>query len=280
MKTSTLLPVRKLLSLLIFIGIVHKVNAQDFQGYAEYYSKSGLELGSWGATMSEAQKKQVQERLKNRLEKTYILRFNVEESLFVEEEKLDAISGATDSWGKNFAPGEKYKNVKNNALVQEQEFYGKKFLVKDKLLKFEWNMTDDSKKIGEYLCIKAVALVPSDSLTWFDFSWGKLRNNDESADSTQVRMTQVEAWYTPQIPVSHGPSEYWGLPGLILEVSANNTTMLCSKIVLNPNDKTEITAPEKGKVVNKLEYQEIIQTKMAEMRNMYSGRRGRLQIIL
>lgn len=275
MKTVTQPSLRKLLSSFIFIGIVFTLNAQEFQGYAEYFSKSGLELGSWGATMSEAQKKQVQERLKNRLEKTYILHFNVEESLFVEEEKLDAISGATDSWGKNFAPGDKYKNVKENKLIQEQEFYGKKFLVRDDLLNFEWQMTDETKKIGEYQCIKAVALIPSDSLTWFDFSWGKLRNSDSKQTDNDIAMTQVIAWYTPQIPVSHGPSEYWGLPGLILEVSAGNTTMLCSKIILNPENKSNIKAPDKGSKVTKKEYQDIILTKMAEMRNMYSGRRGR-----
>lgn len=275
MKTITLPPLRKLLSSFLFIGIVFSLNAQDFQGYAEYFSKSGLDLGSWGATMSEAQKKQVQERLKNRLEKTYILRFNVEESIFVEEEKLDAISGATDTWGKNFAPGDKYKNVKHDVLLQEQEFYGKKFLVRDKLLKFNWQMSDETKKIGDYQCIKAVALIPSDSLTWYDFSWGKLRNNESNETNSDVEMTQVIAWYTPQIPVSHGPSDYWGLPGLILEVSAGNTTMLCSKIILNPENKTKIKAPEKGNEVTKKEYQDIIMTKMSEMRNMYSGRRGR-----
>ena len=62
--------------------------AQDFQGKAYYFSKSTMELGSFGATMSEAQKKKIQERLKNRLEKTYILTFNKEESVFKEDEKV------------------------------------------------------------------------------------------------------------------------------------------------------------------------------------------------
>lgn len=275
MKTSKIGPLKITFTFLIILVCSMGAKAQDFQGQAYYASKSSLELGKWGATMSEAQKKQIQQRLKNRLEKTYKLSFTVEESLFIEEDKLDAISGATDSWGKNFAPGDKYKNVKNNKLLQEQEFYGKKFLVNDKLIKFEWTMTDESKQIGDYMCMKAVALVPSDSLTWFDFSWNKLRDSADAEEKGEVNMTQVEAWYTPQVPVSHGPSEYWGLPGLILEVSAENTTMLCTKIVLNPAEKTNIKAPEKGKEVTKIEYQEIIKTKMAEMRNMYSGRRGR-----
>ena len=68
-----------------------------------------MELGAWGARMSEAQKKQIKNRLKNRLEKTYILTFNRDESIFYEEEKVDAMSGATDSWGSNFARGKQYK---------------------------------------------------------------------------------------------------------------------------------------------------------------------------
>lgn len=253
--------------------------AQDFQGKAYYNSKSVMELGSFGATMSEAQKKQIQERLKNRLEKTYILSFNKEESVFKEDEKIDAISGATDSWGKNFTPGEQYKNIKEKSLLQKQEFYGKQFLVKDALLSIDWQMGSETKQIGKYTCFKATASIPSYDLTWYDFSWNRLRAmNEKKVDSIQgsdkeeeekeeVQMTEVVAWYTPQIPVSQGPLEYWGLPGLILEVSYDKTTMLCSKIVMNPEEKTKIEAPDKGKIVNKKEYQEIISGKMQEMRN-------------
>ncbi|MFD2551980.1 GLPGLI family protein [Bizionia sediminis] len=264
----------------LFSGVI---KAQDFQGKAYYATKSKLDLGTWGATMSEAQKKQVQERLKNRLEKIYILTFNKEASIYEEDEKLDAISGATDSWGKNFAPGKQYKNIKTNTLKQNQEFYGKQFLVTDNLQDINWTLTTDTKKVGQYTCMKAVALVPTSDLYWYDFSWDRLRdnqaqNNSETADSLQtksIKMSQIEAWYTPQIPVSHGPGAFTGLPGLILEVSADNTTILCSKIVMNPEDKTNIEAPRKGTEVSKKDYQEIVIKKMAEMRNMYSGRRGR-----
>ena len=120
-----------------------------------------------------------------------------------------------------------------------------------------------------FLGFKATASIPTNDLTWYSFSWDKLRNTSES-DSTQVKevkMTAVEAWYAPQIPVRHGPLEYWGLPGLILEVSADNTTMLCSKLVLNPDEVIQISAPSKGKVVSKNEYQVIITEKMKEFRN-------------
>lgn len=248
--------------------------AQDFQGKAYYFSKSTMELGRWGATMSEAQKKQIAERLKNRLEKTYILTFNKEESVFKEEEKIDALSGATDSWGKNFTPGEQYKNIKTKTLMQKQEFYGKQFLIKDDLLAIDWQIGKETKQIGNYLCFKATASIPSDDLSWYDFSWASLRKKEEQktdsiagATTPEIEMTEVVAWYSPQIPLSQGPLEYSGLPGLILEVNVGSTTILCSKIVMNPDEKSKIKAPEKGKVVSKAAYKEIITGKMQEMRN-------------
>ncbi|MFD1314216.1 GLPGLI family protein [Namhaeicola litoreus] len=247
--------------------------AQDFQGKAYYFSKSTMELGSFGATMSEAQKKQIQERLKNRLEKTYILTFNKEESTFKEDEKIDAISGATDSWGKNFSPGEQYKNIKTKTLLQRQEFYGKQFLIKDDLLSVNWKIGTETKKIGQYTCFRATASIPSSDLAWYDFSWDSLRNREQKKDSVgdaiikDIKMTDVVAWYTPQVPLSQGPLEYWGLPGLILEINVGGTTILCSKIVMNPEEKSKIEAPDKGKIVSKQEYQEIISSKMQEMRD-------------
>ena len=209
--------------------------------------------------------------------KTYVLNFSKTVSLFNEEEKLDAISGATDSWGANFARGEQYKNVKEKSLVQNQEFYGKQFLVKDELQKFDWKIGKESKQIGQYLCFKATTAVPSTELAWFNFSWGDLRNQQPKEDGTlpDVRMTTIEAWYTPQIPVSHGPAEYWGLPGLILEVNTDDTTMLCTKIVLNPKGKINLEAPSKGKEITKIAYRETITEKMKEMRDNRGRRSGR-----
>lgn len=270
----------KLSILLLLVGFSFQSQAQEFQGKAYYFSKSKMDLGRWGARLSEAQKKQVAARMKNRLEKTYVLSFNKTESYFKEDEKLDAMSGATDSWGKNFTQGEQYKNVKDNQLVQSQEFYGKKFLVKDKLQKIDWKLGSETKKIGNYLCFKAMALVPSDELTWYNFSWDKLRRNTPQTDSTgaekmpEIKMTQIEAWYTTQIPVSHGPSEFWGLPGLILEVSYGDTTLLCSKLIINPEETLKIEAPKKGEEIDKEDYQATVVEKMKDFRNNRGRRRG------
>jgi GLPGLI family protein len=210
-KTAKIFTMKSFLLKLICLSFIFLMSfkplTQDFQGQAFYFSKSSMDLGAWGARMSEAQKKEAQERLKNRLEKSYILSFNKEESTFKEEEKVDAISGATDSWGSNFTRGEQYKNVKQNSLVQAQEFYGKRFLVKDSLQAISWQMGKETKKIGQYLCFKATASVPTNELAWYDFSWSDLREPEKEGEvkPIEVKMTSVEAWYTLQIPVSSGP---------------------------------------------------------------------------
>lgn len=268
--TSTLLIATIFITLFSF-----KPASNEFQGKAIYIAKSKMDLGNWGARMSEAQKKQIKDRLKNRLNKTFVLEFNKEASVFEEEEKLDAISGATDTWGKNFSRGKQYKNVKDNQLVQSQEFYGKKFLVVDKLEPINWQLGNETKQIGKYTCFKAVASVPKDNLEWYNFSWNELRQAEVSeGENEEIEMTLIEAWYTPQIPVSHGPAEYWGLPGLILEVSYGDTVMLCSELQLNPDEKIEIEAPDKGKKITKIDYKETIIKKMTEMRNNRGRPRG------
>lgn len=276
MKFSTFKTVSLLLTAVLLISLFSfKPEPKEFQGRAIYFAKSKMELGRWGERMSEAQKKQVKARLKNRLEKTYVLDFNKEASLFEEKQKLDAMSGATDSWGKNFARGKQYKDVKNNQLVQSQEFYGKRFLVVDQLEPINWQLGKESKVIGNYTCFKAIASVPTQNLEWFNFSWSDLRQEEtEDGEEPEIQMTAIEAWYTLQIPVSHGPAEYWGLPGLILEVSAGNTVMLCSEIQMNPDDKIKIEAPDKGKEITKSAYRETIFEKMKEMRNNRGRRRG------
>ena len=110
---------------------------------------------------------------------------------------------------------------------------------------------------------------------------------EKPADTTQAKeedpWEQIEvpkevlvtAWFTPQIPVGHGPGEYTGLPGLILELNFYRTTLLCSKIVINPKEPETIVAPTKGKAVTREEYNKIVGEKMEEMRENFRGRGGR-----
>jgi hypothetical protein len=78
-----------------------------------------------GGQLSEQQKKQRADRMRPYLERTYILTFNKEESIYAEDEKLEAPgSGGSNMWGSSFSPGPQYKNVKTKIVLQDQEFFG------------------------------------------------------------------------------------------------------------------------------------------------------------
>ncbi|MCF8274065.1 MAG: GLPGLI family protein [Flavobacteriaceae bacterium] len=274
------LPITCILFLISFVSFSQK----DFQGKAYYESKTTMDMSNFGGgQLTEERKKQIAERMKSALEKSYILTFNQSESIFKEEEKLDTPSqGGGMRFGMmSFTGGNQYKNVKEQQLIQENELFGKQFLIKDSLPKLNWELGSETKTIGQYICFKATAVKNADG---FDFnSFRRPENNDKPKDSTKTNKDDIKetpkqiivtAWYVPQIPVNQGPGDYWGLPGLILEVNADRTTILCSKIVLNPTEKDIIKKPSKGKEVTKTEYDAIVKQKMEEMREMFRGRGG------
>ena len=264
--------------------------AQDFQGKAVYLSKTTMDLDNFGrGDLSEEQKKRIAERMKSMFEKTYILTFNQGESTYKEEEKLEA--PGQKGYGmmmSSFTGGIQYKNVKDQKVLQEQEFFGKQFLINDELEKLEWKLEGESKQIGQYLCMKATAVKKVDEMDFMKMRRKPAKDEkpeETKKDSTKTinpldeievpKEVEVVAWYSPQIPINQGPGEYWGLPGLILEVNAARTTILCSKIVLNPEDKEELKIPSKGKEVTRQEYNDIMKKKIEEMQEMYGGRRGK-----
>ena len=277
----------KLIASCLIVLITTNSYAQDFQGKAIYFSKTSVDMdGFGGRQMSDEMKKQIAERMKSMFEKTFVLTFDRESSIYKEEETLEAPGQGRGfrMMSGSFTGGPQYKNVKEGQYLQENEFFGKQFLVKDELPKLDWQLSGETKQIGKYMCMKATAIKKLDELDFTSFRGrGRSQNNNETAkDSTETRdlMEEIEvpkeievtAWYTLQIPVNQGPAEYWGLPGLILEINADRTTILCSKIIINPEEKTEIKMPSKGKEVTQNEYNEIISEKMNEMRDMRGGR--------
>ena len=276
------------LIVLIILLIPSATYAQKFQGKAYYFSKTSVDMDGWGGRkMSEEQKKQMADRMRSMFEKTYILTFDRESSTYKEDEVLEAPGsrGGFGKWGSSFSAGMQYKNVKSKQFLQDQEFFGKQFLISDSLPQLKWQLGTETKQIGQYLCMKATAIKTVD-----EFDWRSMRRKSPPKDSkvkkdstktTTIsdeieipKQIEVVAWYTPQIPVSQGPGEFWGLPGLILEVNTDKTTILCSKIILNPQEKDEIEAPKKGDVVSRDGYNDIVKKKMEEMRSMYGGRRN------
>lgn len=273
------------------------IRAQEFQGMAVYESKTSIgdkmpKLDSKEITPEMRQ--MIEEKMKAMFEKTFVLNFDKTASIYSEEEKLDAgdeMSRAFKMAGSMMGGGGKqYKNIKEKTILQEKEIFGKEFLVSDTLPQIKWKMEGETKKIGNYNCYKATAVIPTDKSNLMNYRPKKgaeeemKKKSEEELKSTNfmdmVEMPKektITAWYTPEVPVSQGPENYYGLPGLILEVTDGVTTILCSKVVLNPKEKAEIKPLKKGEKVTQAQFADIMMKKMKEMQEMGGGRGGNIR---
>lgn len=277
----------------VFLLTFFHLQAQEFQGMAVYESKTSTAdfktRMEGNKNISPDMLAKIEENMKKMFEKTFILNFDKTASIYKQEEKLDA--PGQDGGMRMMASfmgggGTYYKNVKTKMYTVDKEFMGKEFLVKDSLVKINWKLEGETRQIGGYTCFKATALMPANK---GDFKNIKLKPEEKKPDGSKPEENKktnfmdgmempkeitVTAWYTPDIPVNQGPESYWGLPGLILEINDGRTVILCSKIVLNPKEKTEIKAPSTGKVVSQKEFDEAMQKKLEEMQQMYKGQGG------
>lgn len=108
-------------------------------------------------------------------------------------------------------------------------------LVKQNIKNKEWNITTESKKIGDYLCYKAIYL--KSYMNW-------------KGDNITVPVT---AWFAPSLPYRYGPKEYFGLPGLILELQESYGVFLATEIKIDKNKEMKFEFP-KGKALTQEEY--------------------------
>lgn len=113
-------------------------------------------------------------------------------------------------------------------------------IVQDTINK-NWQILNESKKIGDYLCYKAILKTPY------------INRFGES------KIKIIEAWFAPSLPYAFGPENFCGLPGLILELAANRiTTYVASKITIEKED-LNITFP-KGNTITKKDYQNAMES--------------------
>jgi GLPGLI family protein len=81
-------------------------------------------------------------------------------------------------------------NAAKGSLYSRKYLFDQVYFVKEKKPDIQWNITDSTKKIGNYICTMATA---------------------------HFRGRNYTAWFTPKIPVHYGPWKLIGLPGLILK---------------------------------------------------------------
>jgi len=242
---------------LFLVLVLHlPISAQNITGrafYTSFYQFDDPPLQP--NELQDPLKIEMAEQLKKPFIDQYELEFTQEESIFKKLQKLDVPEPKKTGISISISVMDEqeilYKNLKENKLIKETEFHGKQFLIQDDIEITDWQLSKESRTIGNYICFKAT-YVPK-------------RDSSETEQDKLEDSTPIVAWYTPQIPVKNGPQNYQGLPGLILEIQAGELKFLCTKIVLNPEEKVVITKPRKGKKVNQKEFSAIMNKKAEEM---------------
>lgn len=263
--------------LFLALFVVFSASAQNFQGKAEYFSKmiskkdgNKIESAAGEPELDAETKAAIMDAVKKASEKKFTLTFNKQESLYEEVEELQKPqAGGGMTFQISFSgQGKKYTNLKDKSQIAEDEIFGKEFLIVEKLEPINWQLLDETKKIGDYTCHKAqtvIAVTEAERKDYEDYLKKEKKSNlfpmSEPKDRTVV------AWYTPEIPVSFGPDTYWGLPGLILELNEENRIVLCSKVTLNNKENAKIKVPNTGQKVSRKEFDAIQKKKMDSMKD-------------
>lgn len=210
----------------------------------------------------------LEQKMNKMFNKTFVLNFDKTISSYNEEEKLNLQDNSGGgSWSPNGIILSYFKDFKLKQLILTTDLMSKIYNVKDSLPNYNWKIESETKQIGGYLCNKATSLKLVTKQELKEYQDSKLQQQKNSTDFFEIKEpkeTIITAWYTPEIPINQGPEMYWGLPGLILEINNDQTTILCSKIILNTKEKKKIKI-QKGKEISKTEFQKLVILKNKEV---------------
>lgn len=127
--------------------------------------------------------------------------FDKNESLYISENVLNGRIGLDDASTGAIDPL-RFNKANNSVLLSYHDTYtNQQYCITYDVVPV-WTITEETKNIDGYLCIKAV---------------GKM---EHITDPT--RHTTIEAWFAPDIPYAYGPSSAVGLPGLVVYMVQNN----------------------------------------------------------
>ena len=229
---------RALLLLACFLIAVEPATAQEGTVLYEITTRLEIELPPEMQHMAD---QFPSSRTENRL-----LHFDASTSLMVAAPEAESEDEDFESGGVRmmFRRGKDenatYIDREAGTSVERRDFLGRTFLVDGAPEPLAWKLTDETSEFLGYPCMKATAM------------------RDTVA---------VEAWFTPEIPVSAGPDDFGGLPGLILVLTLDDArrTFIAREVTLEPLAEGLITEPTEGRRVTEDQFEDIVKQKMEEM---------------
>ena len=227
-------------NLFLFLIISHYTFSQS-RGVVTYKSSTNISTATATKAVQKEEVAQLLTMVDNAIGKNeFILYFENRISYFKVKEKI-LLDSQQDKMISNLATkllsrGVYFVDSSKDQIINQFEDNGITFLIENKISSTKWTLTNEMKKISNYICYKATTIFTV--------------NN-----SSGLHEIPVTAWYTPKIPIPFGPKNYGGLPGLILELQERNIIFYASTIELKPTEKFNIIKPEKGTKITETEYQ-------------------------
>jgi GLPGLI family protein len=214
--------------------------------------------------------------------------FNENVSLFrsvVDEEAPDPFANAGGGGGgmrMNFRmpTANTYTDMAKQMQYEERAFFEKEFLIIDSLKQYKWKLSEETKTIAKQLCKKATTMITSPQMRMRVSIGGAGNNTDTTANTPRApKETELVVWYAENIPVSFGPDNYSGLPGVIMEIDQDNGATVTTAVEVSAKyPKKELVAPTKGDKMNRAQFQESMQKLMQDMQRGGGIRMGGMNI--
>jgi GLPGLI family protein len=203
---------------LIFLGAPARAQF-TFSGKIEYERKVNLHKLWDGDEWLESWKDKVPTFIVH----YFNMSFNAEQSRYEpgRETELPKMTWGLPPGGDNII----WHDYKQEKIVAAKNIFEEHFLIRDSVQQHQWKILSEVRTIAGYKCRKAVTKI---------------------CDSVYV-----VAFYTDEIPVSGGPEQMGGLPGMILELAVPRlyTTWVATKVDVVSVKPDDLKAPDKGKAV-------------------------------
>jgi GLPGLI family protein len=167
-----------------------------------------------------------------------------------------------------------YYNFEKAQRIDQRDLFDREFLVEDSISNLKWKLTEENKSILNFNATKAVAeRIGSRSVM--------IMENGEMKRQQVADTSYITAWFTSEVPVPAGPSEFQGqLPGLILELNVNNGRTVYKAVEVSPKvNVASIKEPKGGKRLTAQEFNKERDKLMEEMRKNNPGGNRSIRIV-
>ena len=229
---------KQLLLLLLCLSLVSYAQLNKFKnGTIIYETYLNTDIKKDLNNVSKEIRTKIFKLLKKAKKINCILKFKNNKTLFSLKDKMENDAEKGLNIAKIGIQGVYYTDIFKNEIIHQNESFGKLFLISKKPIK--WKLTQEKKNIGTYLCYKATA---------------EIKGENRSGFFTK----KIIAWYAIDIPLSFGPKDYSGLPGLIIKLQEGRRTFILTKINLNKTENIIIKKPAKGEKVSSEKYHQIV----------------------